>query len=295
MSINDFFNITSHLLNDTQRDEITVLYNNIKTFNYSDIFGDDDLPLTEITVKTANTRVSMIKPKQHTITKAIINNDTLNKFYKIFCFENDNNIKDLFILNSLKEVYFQNLMTNYISSNNITDFNVPTIYRYGLINNNPTELTFFIEMDKYDILPTPDFTVNKHLNQIQDLIDYYTKFRDIRVIIDNIETVTVWHNDIPNIDRMNGNIDDLNDIKTQIDNGEPIHYEGKMELDEENLVEYFFEREQCSNIELLKDGGWLLIDFEHSSLLHSRLLTPYTREKSHKVLSLIMDFMENKL
>lgn len=296
MSINDFFRITKHLLTDTQRDEITVLFNNIKTFNYSDIFGNDDLPLTKLTTKTAHTRASFLKPKLHTISKAVINNDRFDKFYKIYCFENDNDIKDLFILSALKEVYFQNLMKNYISSNNITDFNVPNICRYGLIHNNSAELTFFIEMDKYDVEPTPNFTVNKHINQLQELIDYYTRFRDIRTSIANIEKVTVWHNDILNIDRMNNNLNDLNDLKTRIDNGTELYYDGKMELDEENVVEYFFRREKCCNIELLKDGTWLLIDFEHSSSIHSRFdelySKPYVRPRSHRVVWLILDFLE---
>ena len=283
MSVDEFFNLTNHLLDDNQRNEITNLFNNVQTFNYSDVFGtNNDIPLKNPRVKSATMSMSLLRPKVINITKAMVDiSDAHDKIYKVWCFHNDN-YKDWFILNGLKEIYFHNLFQKYITDNNITDFIVPIIYRYGIIQNS-NEFIFFIEMKKYDITPLPNFIVDENTNQIQDLIDYYSQYRDMRAIISNIEKNSgINHNDLISINRMNSTIEHLNDLKAKIENNQ-------VDYSRDQLIHHFFDRELGNNISILADGTFILMDFEHTSVLFSRDEDKYFRDIEFYVLYQIIE------
>lgn len=207
MSTTTFFNLTSHLLNDTQRNEITIMFNNLNTFNYNDIFGTDDLPILNGGGHAPWDKYTLLKRKTISITRGSVKipNDS-NNIYNVFIFENDN-YKDLFILNALREIYFQTVFRNHIINNNITEIIVPEIYRYGLINNGSNEIIFFIQIENFnfDIIPTyDDFT---------QLLEYYKSYKKSLNVVFNIQNdLGIYHNNLVTMDIMNRHIEKLNDV-----------------------------------------------------------------------------------
>jgi len=290
MSTEQFFNLTSHLLDDTQSNEIMDLFNNLQTFNYNDIFGNNDFSLTRPRIISAMPKMSLRKPKIINITKAVINSDKLENFYKVWCFHDDK-YKDWWILLALKEVYFHNLYYNYLINNNIKDFTIPILYRHGLINNSTeysTEYIFFIEMKKYDIKPLPNFIVDENTNQLQELIDYYTEFRDMIVTISNLNT-GIHHNDHISPTRMNKSLAWLEKTKARIE-----HFGIKNFNNPHGSFFWFLRREVGENIVKLMDGTFMLLDFEHSSTifgLHS-YTGPTEDRPTHKVIHIVNDNIE---
>jgi len=284
MSAEQFFKLTSHLVNDNQQNDIMNLFKNLQNFNYNDIFGDDDFSIQRPRPINAINMFTLRKPKSCTIVKGYVNRDKFEHFYKVWVFQDDK-YKNWFILMVLKEIYFQKLYYNYLINNNIKDFAIPIIYRYGLIPNS-TEITFFVEMKRYQIAPIPTFIIDENTNQIQELIDYVTGARDIVTTISNLNT-GIYHNDSKSPDSLNKCLTDLEEIKARIEN----FGVGSFNLHDTG-TSYYMAREVGDNICKLTDGTFLLCDFEHSSTIYNCNQVKgkgFSIRNNHKIFHLIME------
>tara|TARA_B110000879_G_C11114925_1_gene489090 strand:+ start:730 stop:1584 length:855 start_codon:yes stop_codon:yes gene_type:complete len=264
MSITKFFEINNKLLNDAQSIEITDLYNSMQTFNYNDIFGDTDFTLTEPKCRNSLRTLTLLKPKYNDLVKATVSTNDTTKHYKVFIFQKDNTCKDWFILNGLKEVYFQQLWYTYANEYNITHnisdrMIVPEIYRYGRINTT-TEIIFFVEMNKLTLPPMLPFTTFS-FSQLPQLIDYYSSQRHMRENIANIENSKgIFHNDLPSLEEIDARLSYYEEIKDAVDNSNDeiiSSHDGNFRRFSHLSYNYY----------KLDDGSTLLIDFEHTGNL----------------------------
>ena len=258
-AIDKYFNHFNDQLNESHKLDIIKMYNNIQTYDYYDIF-DTDMSFNTISSMHNKDKFTLLKPKFHHLIKSTVFLSNKTKIYKIIIFQNDNN-KDYFLINTLREFYFQTKFREHFINNNITNIIVPEIYRYGIINiEKNNEILCFAEMKYYDPSDSEMYkmieqeeTYKKKLEILYDCSKFYNDV--IRVVIREAEEqLQIYHNDVYGIgESMTRYHDDL-------------HMYDEIELSKQysNINE-----EYCySNIFPSSNNNHILIDFERASLIN---------------------------
>jgi hypothetical protein len=177
------YHTTNELLNDTHAAEILQMFNILHTYEYNDVF-DSHVIITNIgRPEVLNVPISLNETSQ--ILQHFTGNDNNNN-YKIQVFDNDDN-KDIHILNCLKEVYIHNKFRKYIVDNNIEHTIVPEIFRYGIIQLPDTnKIISFIESKRY-IDTNSLFIEPDKINQIRIIEEVLVKYKQTLSLIKQIE------------------------------------------------------------------------------------------------------------
>ena len=107
--IDMFFERFKHRLNNEHIQDITNMYNNVRVYKYEEVFGSTDLSFNSSNIKIFSQSMSLLSLKVAGIVKGtVISRERNDIIYKVHIVRNDEN-KDLFIINFLREIYFQNI------------------------------------------------------------------------------------------------------------------------------------------------------------------------------------------
>lgn len=264
--MDNYFNYFNDCINEVDKLGIINMYNNIQTYNFYDIFDTDMLfntigqfPTT-ISPPFKINNFTLLKPKFHPFTKTTVVSSNQTKIYKIYIFQNDKN-KILFLLDVLREFYFQIKFREHITNNNMTNIIVPEIHRYGIINiETNNEIICFAEMNYYN---TSECNLRKiveqeqtYRNKIEIIHDYVKKYINVRTVISVIEKqFEIYHNDLLTLEylhRVNNQITECIEH-----NSEHLHNE---------FLSTFINNAINYNL-FPSNNKYILIDFETSSMI----------------------------
>ena len=203
-AIDKYFNYFNDRLNESHKLDIIKMYNNIQTYDYYDLF-DTDMSFNTINSKMLMddniNEYTLLKPKliNHVNVTVISSNQT--KIYKMSIFKNDKN-KDFFVIDALREFYFQTTFREQFINNNITNIIVPEIHRYGIINiETNNEIICFAEMNYYDTSKCSYYNIVKQeqtsKEKVEQLYNFYKNYNDIRNIIAELEKqIQIYHDNL---------------------------------------------------------------------------------------------------
>ena len=257
-AIDKYFNHFNDQLNESHKLDIIKMYNNIQTYDYYDIF-DTDMTFNSIHLNNNKNKYTLLKPKNHHLIKTTVILSNKTKIYKIFIFQNDNN-KDYFLINTLREFYFQTKFREHFINNNITNIIVPEIYRYGIINiEKNNEIICFAEMKYYDPSDSEMYKMieqeQTYKKKVEKLYDYSKFYNDVIhvVIREAEEQLQIYHNDVLGIGvNMTQYHDDLH-----------MYDETGLSREYSDINTKFI----YANIFPSSNNNHILIDFERASLL----------------------------
>ena len=288
MPIIDYFN---YRLTENQKIDIMNMYDNIQTYDYYDLFDTDMSFNTMYTIRDRK-KYSLLKPKHINYIKSTVISSDKTKIYKMYIFQNNNRYTDYLILNSLIGTYFQTIFKEYLTHNNITEFTVPEIYRYGLINlESNNEIICFSEMKYYESTGMDELHTELDKQQtpkqkLEKIYDYLDNFKSIVLVIQNIESqLQIYHNDMVYDKSLTQIQDKLTTIKTNIDcidnfddpNSQTSFLDGIIDNSWSNTHTYVIHNLFRSN------NKYILIDFEDSSYIND----PSQRKRINDVFSAV--------
>tara|TARA_B110000879_G_scaffold8209_1_gene10509 strand:+ start:746 stop:1633 length:888 start_codon:yes stop_codon:yes gene_type:complete len=264
--IDMYFERFKHRLNDEHIQNITNMYDNVRVYNYEEVFGSTDLSFNTSTFIMFSQYMSLLGPKGSGITKGtVISRERNDRIYKVNICRNDEN-KDLFIINFLREIYFQITFRDIFAKEGILSIIVPEIYRHGIIYNNETnDIIIFMEMHMYDfnecflqtiidIMPSSKAKVEAIHNYA---LRYYT---NLKVVFDMENKYNLHHNDIVNVGNIYDFIQEVSYIDINNEADIENHY-NQILLRPKYKIEYLFGGNLFNSI-----NTNILIDFEYMSI-----------------------------
>ncbi len=199
--IDMYFEQFKHRLTDKHKQDITNMYDNIHVYNYDEVFGPSDLSFNTSNITIFRHYSTVLNPKKMGFIKGtVISPETNDIIYKLHICQNDEN-KDLFIINFLREVYFQNTFRDILTKEGVTSIIIPEIYRHGLIYNNETnDVLIFMEMRMYDFNECFALTVMDMMStykaKVETLHTHAVKCYNNRCIFSDLEKkYGLYHND----------------------------------------------------------------------------------------------------
>jgi len=255
-AIDKYFNYFNDKLNESHKLDIINMYNNIQTYDYHDIF-DTDMSFNTINMKSNKKKFTLLKPKFPGSIKGTVISSNQTKIYKVYIFQNDKN-KDYFVINALREFYFQNKFREHFINNNIENIIIPEIYRYGIINiKTNNEILFFAEMKYYG-----ENNLYKIIKQqqtgtqrLEKINDYANKLKDVRNVIRGVEEqLQIYHGDILSIRHLQNSIRKVTEAIAQ----EKYKHE-RYWADFESIISH-------ENI-FFSNNKFIFIDFETCSII----------------------------
>jgi hypothetical protein len=269
--IDMYFEQFKNRLTDKHKQDITNMYDNIHVCNYDEVFGPTDLSFNTSKSIIFREHMNIRSPIIAGITKGtLISRDKSDRIYKVNICRNDEN-KNLFILNFLREIYFQKTFRDILIKEGITSIIVPEVYRYGIIYNNETnDVVIFMEMHMYDFtecfIQTIIDTKPTYKAKLETIQLYARKHcNDIVILSDLEKKYNLYHND--NVSRQS--------IESYIFNSSiPLSYNSPPETNQEDvenkckefitndshMVNYIFGGNLFNSI-----NKTILIDFEDAS------------------------------
>jgi len=280
--IDNYFNhYFKDMVDENHKLDIINIYNNIQTYDYCDLF-DTDMSFNTIRTTFNRKIFTLLKPKKYHLVKATVFSSDKTKIYKMYIFQNDK-CKDYFIINALREFYFQAKFRETLINNNIQNVIVPEIYRYGIINiETNNEIICFAEMQYYH-----DTSIDELNNLLEQAHSYRTKLEKTYLYLKNlystINTITelekqiqIYHNDIG--DGIRPIQDVLNSIESivnpQNNHNDNIcrNYLAELNLHVDNIsMVNICNRLHITDNLFLSNYKYILIDFEHTSTSNSSI------------------------
>jgi hypothetical protein len=249
-ALDKYFNYFNDKLNESHKLDIINMYNNIQTYDFHDIF-DTDLSFNTRSFYHNTKEYTLLNHNEKTIKATCISSNK-TKIYKIYIFNNDK-YKDYFLINAMREFYFQKKFREHFISNNIEDIIVPEIYRYGIINiEKNNEIICFVEMKYYDTQNTDLYKLVEQEQTDTEIVcelftDYIKNMYVAKSVIRDVEKqLQIYHNDMP-ADRLNYQF--LNNQCT---------YEEKI---------WFINSNKRSHNLFQSNNKFILIDFECTSII----------------------------
>ena len=268
--IDMYFERFKHRLNDEHIQDITNMYDNVRVYNYEEVFGSTDLSFNTINTKVFRQYMNLLSPKVAGITKGtLISREKNDIIYKVNICRNDEN-KDMFIINFLREIYFQITFRDILIKEGIASIIVPEVYRHGIIYNNETnDIIIFMEMRMYDFSECFLKTIIDMMPTSKTKLDAMIKYtrvyyNNLKVVLDIENKYNLYHNDIVNIEIIDQLIKEVSYKISLID----INYEADIENRYKQILSHHeFE------IEFLFGGNLfdsinksILLDFEDMSI-----------------------------
>jgi len=272
-NIDMYFERFKHRLNNEHIQDITNMYNNVRVYKYEEVFGSTDLSFNSSNIKIFSQSMSLLSPKVAGIVKGTaISRERNDIIYKVHIVRNDEN-KDLFIINFLREIYFQITFRDILIKEGITSIIVPEVYRHGIVYNNETnDIIIFMEMHMYDFsecfLKTIIDIMPSSKTKLDAMIKYArTYYNNAKVVSDIENKYNLYHNDIINVETIYDFITEVSSEMYDIS-----HIDINNEADIENHYKETLLRHD-TNIEFLFGGNLfssintnILIDFEDMSI-----------------------------
>lgn len=249
-ALDKYFNYFNDKLNESHKLDIINMYNNIQTYDYHDIF-DTDMSLNSQHIVHNYNKYTLLNHNEKTMHVTVISSNK-TKIYKMYILNNDK-YKDYFLINAMREFYFQKKFREHFISNNIEDIIVPEIYRYGIINiEKNNEIICFVEMKYYDTQNTDLYKLVEQEQTDREIVcelftDYIKNMYVAKSVIRDVEKqLQIYHNDMPP-DRLNYQF--LNNQCT---------YEEKI---------WFINSNRRSHNLFQSNNKFILIDFECTSII----------------------------
>ena len=200
--IDMFFERFKHRLNNEHIQDITNMYNNVRVYKYEEVFGSTDLSFNSSNTLIFRQYMSLLSPKIAGITKGtLISRDKSDIIYKVHICRNDEN-KDMFIINFLREIYFQITFRDILIKEGIASIIVPEVYRHGIVYNNETnDIMIFMEMHMYDFTECFIQTIidmkSTYTAKVEAIQTYARRYYKDRCVLSDLEKkYHLYHNDI---------------------------------------------------------------------------------------------------
>lgn len=135
-------------INETDKKDILLLYTNLQTYNYNDVF----LPDVNCMFRDSHTS-GVIESRNdnsnvHYMARGIAIHKNKNRIFKIWITNKEHPFTNAVCFQMLIEFYFHNIFFNSITDNILI---VPQTYNYGkVILDANNEILYFYEMEYYD-------------------------------------------------------------------------------------------------------------------------------------------------
>jgi hypothetical protein len=268
--INEYLNyyIGLNMINETDKEKILLLFSDLKTYKETEIFPVD-IPLTKYRPIVFGKNKTILKNKRVALAKSIAIDRTNNKLYKMHIIDMNDNYKEIYKINFLREIYFQNIYIELLKQAKIDSIIVPKIHRHGQIELNSTnEIILFIEMTYYrteNIIETSILNELTYIKKKYIIEKYFTLIKKNYNLIYKIERDNdIFHNDLELENQLA--IERFVTEELEILNKIPL-----TEKDEEKIIQKHIEvmdnYKDC-NIMVLNEDSSLLIDFEYTYRKH---------------------------
>jgi hypothetical protein len=270
--LDNFFNFFKDCFNESDKTNMIHMFNNLNTYNYDEIFTTDP-SFNTLNIISKYSQLSLLSLNNNILHKGtIVSNDNKNIF-KVYIFNNDQN-KDLFIINCIREVYYSNTLRNALIDNNVEQIFIPEINQYGITGLSSTDqIIFFFKMPYYEhtnvIIPGEfsNLDIKTKFNILFDYLTLYTQsVSNVNLVENNIQ---IFHNDFNQemyrIKYLNNINEILKDITTLINNNDIEQMDLYIQEQEQkhNCYPFNFLRINRNNI-FNHNGKLCLIDFENA-------------------------------
>lgn len=274
--VDNYFTSFKDSFNEIDKTNIIDMFNNLNTYNYDEIFTTDP-SFNTMNIYFKSPQISLLSPPDYLFQKGtIISNDNKNIF-KVYIFNNDQ-YKDLFIINSVREVYYSNRFRSILLDNNIEQVFIPEINQYGIINKSPTnKIIFFFKMPYYErtnvviLNEFLKFDIKTKFNILFDYLTLYTQsVSKIKLIENNNQ---IFHNDFnretgPFLNNINAILESITSLVNENDIEKMKLYIQNQE--KEGIFPLKFCYFNRNNI-FYHNGKLCLIDFECTSSCQTQI------------------------
>jgi len=271
-------------LTDQQITDITNMYNNLQPFS-TDLLTNYNTILTDKSLTYKNQDESNIFfPKFYTLNKRVFLSDNKDKVLK--CITCNNEHKDVFAINFIKEIYCSNSFRNRFNELNINhDIIVPEIQDFGFINYDNTVLIFFIlpyyeESSKFNFyydsinnnvkVNNTVLSKNEFYNLLPDFIEAFNKFISNAVLFKNhiFDNIKLLHNDynIPDVMSLANDIETINKLLDKKDDNNDSEYSYLMT--NVTAISYTINGNVFLHYNNNNEIKFILVDFENTCWLN---------------------------
>lgn len=205
------FLVDENIITQTHSDGIQNMYNSISSYNYSDIFDEQNdiinsrksnllgKPYNDINVLYSPTTINLpIMLSRNTI---ITNNKTTITKTHIVMNTYPEEIKEAITLNLIREMYFQELVRNENIKQGNNTVIIPEILKYGIINYDNNDKIIFYTCPYY-VDPNPPSFSHGLSNREQYVLDFQkltkifnTGFKEFESVMESLQ---LEHNDLCN-------------------------------------------------------------------------------------------------
>lgn len=139
------FCVNNERINNTDKQEILLLHNNLETYNYDEVFSPD--AVCKFDASHMNLYRTIENNADYLLLGSVIHKNK-NRIFKIWVTNKDHPYSNDVCFQMLMEYHFQNIYRNNITDSIVI---VPQTYNYGkVILNANNEILYFYEMEYYD-------------------------------------------------------------------------------------------------------------------------------------------------
>lgn len=255
--------------------KLLYMYDNLVTYKYDEIFNKSQTLFTlNLSCQSLNNKPLLGYLNEETIYKCTsISNDN-ETIHKIYVLHNDNKFKSLFLINYIREVYFQQLCYSLLHNiKDNTQLIIPNILRYGLVNKDE-QIYFFFEMPYYK-RESIECSITPNIHDCNVKYEYIRLLNNCKNITRSLELIgifennNIFHNDI-HIDRgtINNYINHLLTYNIHDEFDDKLFYTDFIKEYHKNRIDL-----HDDNLFVFNDNTCILIDFEKAYRLSNRRTT----------------------